>query len=305
MRASFTGGQPLRPASTLRADVLLLVAAAIWGFAFVAQRAGMDHVGPFTFNGARFLLGALALLPFIGTAARAQLGSAPAWRGGILAGTVLFLGASLQQWGIVSTTAGKAGFITGLYVIVVPLIGLLLPGRGQTGPGTWLGAALAVAGLYLLSVKQGFSIGRGDLLVLGGAVIWAAHVIVIGVLTRRFEPRLIAFQQFLVCGLLSAALALASEPGQWVGLPAATLPVLYAGLFSTAVAFTLQVVAQRDAHPSHAAVLLSLEAVFAVIGGWLLLGEMLSTRGLIGCALMLTGMLASQLWRTGGRAASV
>lgn len=287
----------MRPVRTLRADILLLLAAAIWGFAFVAQRAGMEHVGPFTFNGARFLLGAFALLPFIGRAARAGLGSAPAWRGGLLAGVVLFVGANLQQWGIVSTTAGKAGFITGLYVIIVPLIGLLLPAHGRTGPGTWLGAALAVAGLYLLSAREGLRIGRGDLLVLAGAAVWAAHVLVIGALTRRFEPRLIAFQQFLICGLLSAALALVAEPGQAAGLPAAALPVLYAGLFSTAVAFTLQVVAQRDAHPSHAAVLLSLEAVFAVLGGWLLLAEHLSARGLLGCALMLAGMLASQLWR--------
>lgn len=280
-------------ARTLRTDALLLFAAAIWGFAFVAQRAGMDHVGPFTFNGARFLLGALVLLPFIGRAARSQFRSAEAWRGGALAGVVLFAGSSLQQWGIVTTTAGKAGFITGLYVIIVPLLGLL-EGR-RTGRGTWFGAALAVAGLYLLSVKAGFRVGRGDLLVLGGAVLWALHVLIIARLTRRQEPRLIAFQQFAVCGLLSTASALIFEPGQHVGLEGALGPVLYAGILSTAVAFTLQVIAQRKAHPSHAAVLLSLEAVFAVMGGIWLLDETLGLRGLAGCVLMLAGMLLSQL----------
>ncbi len=278
---------------TLRTDALLLLAAAIWGFAFVAQRAGMAHVGPFTFNAARFGLGALVLLPFIGAAARSQFRSTEAWRGGALAGAVLFAGASLQQWGIVTTTAGKAGFITGLYVIIVPLLGLL-EGR-RTGRGTWLGAALAVAGLYLLSVKEGFQVGRGDLLVLGGAVLWAMHVLIIARLTRRHEPRLIAFQQFAVCGLLSLLAALFVEPGSAAGLGGALLPVLYAGILSTALAFTLQVVAQKRAHPSHAAVLLSFEAVFAVLGGIWLLDETLGLRGLVGCALMLAGMLLSQL----------
>ena len=261
---------------TLRTDALLLLAAAIWGFAFVAQRAGMAHVGPFTFNAARFGLGALVLLPFIGAAARSQFRSTEAWRGGALAGAVLFAGASLQQWGIVTTTAGKAGFITGLYVIIVPLLGLL-EGR-RTGRGTWLGAALAVAGLYLLSVKEGFQVGRGDLLVLGGAVLWAMHVLIIARLTRRHEPRLIAFQQFAVCGLLSLLAALFVEPGSAAGLGGALLPVLYAGILSTALAFTLQVVAQKRAHPSHAAVLLSFEAVFAVLGGIWLLDETLGLR---------------------------
>lgn len=282
---------------TLRADTLLLVAAAIWGFAFVAQRAGMRHVGPFTFNAVRFTLGAVVLLPFIGSRARARLGDPQAWRGGALAGCVLFLGASLQQWGIVTTDAGKAGFITGLYVIIVPLLGLLLPEGRRTGRGTWFGAMLAMAGLYLLSVREGFRIERGDLLVLGGAVLWAVHVLVIARLTRRFEPRLIAFQQFAVCGLLSAVMAFSLEPAGWRGLPEALLPVLYAAILSTALAFTLQVVAQRRTHPSHAAVLLSLETVFALFGGWWLLGETLSTRGLVGCALMLAGMLLSQLLR--------
>jgi drug/metabolite transporter (DMT)-like permease len=277
----------------LKADLLLLLAAAIWGFAFVAQRAGMEHVGPFTFNAARFALGALVLLPFIGRRAWRGMTSKDAWRGGILAGLLLFAGSSLQQWGIVSTTAGKAGFITGLYVIIVPIIGIW-EGR-RTSSGTWLGGVLAVVGLYLLSVRDGFRIGGGDLLVLAGAVVWAMHVVAIARLTRRLEPRLIAFQQFTVTALFSAACALLFEPGQSSGLPAALWPVLYAGVLSTAVAFTLQVIAQRKAHPAHAAVLLSLEAAFALLGGWWLLGEGLDARALIGCALMLGGMLLSQL----------
>ncbi len=283
----------------LKADLLLLLAAAIWGFAFVAQRAGMEHVGPFTFNTARFALGALVLLPFIGRRAWQGMTSGEAWRGGILAGLLLFAGTSLQQWGIVSTTAGKAGFITGLYVIIVPIIGIW-EGR-RTGMGTWLGGILAVIGLYLLSVREGFRMGGGDLLVLGGAVVWAMHVVAIARLTRRLEPRLIAFQQFAVTALLSAVCAFLFEPGQILDLAPALWPVLYAGVMSTALAFTLQVVAQKRAHPAHAAVLLSLEAAFALLGGWWLLGEAFSSRALTGCALMLAGMLLSQLMTLRGK----
>jgi drug/metabolite transporter (DMT)-like permease len=275
----------------LKADLLLLLAAAIWGFAFVAQRAGMAHLGPFTFNALRFGLGAVVLLPFLLGARRR--GYRAALPGGAQAGLALFLGASLQQWGLVHTSAGKAGFITGLYVIIVPVLGIA-EGR-RTGWGTWLGAACALLGLFLLSVRSDLRMDYSELLLTGGALLWAIHVLVIARWTPRHDALVLAGQQFAVVALLSAAAALVRERGDAMDLAGAALPVLYAGLLSTAVAFTLQVVAQREAPPAHAAVLLSLEAVFAALGGWWLLGETLTPRGLAGCALMFAGMLASQL----------
>jgi len=287
---------------SLQADLLLLLTATIWGFAFVAQRMGMAHVGPFTFNGVRFALGALALLPLI---ARHRAGG---WRpalplrtvlkGGGAAGAALFIGASLQQVGLVYTTAGNAGFITGLYVVIVPLLGLLW--RQPVSAGTWIGALLATAGLYLLSITEGFSMAYGDLLELAGAVVWAGHVLLIGWLSPRMDPVELACGQFAVCSLLSLAAALLLEPVGMAGITAAALPILYGGLFSVGIAYTLQVVAQRHARPAHAAILLSLEAVFAALGGWLILGETLTPRALCGSALMLAGMLLSQLWELFG-----
>lgn len=282
----------------LQADGLLLLTALIWGFAFVAQRLGMEFVGPFTFNGARFALGCLVLLPLIlrrrVEVERVPEGGPGVFRGGALAGLALFAGASLQQVGLVYTTAGNAGFITGLYVVIVPLLGLLFGQR--THAGAWAGAALAALGMYLLSVTGSFTVAPGDLLELAGAVVWAGHVLIIGWLSPRTDPTRLAFTQFAVCSALSLATALLAEPVSLAGLSRAALPILYGGVFSAGIAYTLQVVAQRHAHPAHASILMSLEAVFAAMGGWLVLGERLAPRGLLGCALMLAGMLLSQLW---------
>jgi len=268
----------------------------------VAQRVGMEYVGPFTFNGVRFALGSLSLVPLMllkrknPSAIAALLPPADrqtvAW-GGALAGLVLFMGASLQQVGLVHTTAGNAGFITGLYVVIVPLLGLFW--RQRPDLGTWIGALLAAAGLYLLSVTAAFEIAFGDLLVLVGAFFWAAHVLIIGWLSPRIESIQLACIQFAVCSLLSLITAAALETMTLQGLMGAALPILYGGLLSVGVAYTLQVVAQRDARPAHAAIILSLESVFAALGGWLLLGELLSARALAGCSLMMAGMLLSQL----------
>ncbi len=265
----------------------------------------LAHIGPFIYNGVRFVLGALSLLPLLLIGRRSGVSLYPGgWRpiltGGLLAGLLLFAGASLQQVGIVYTTAGKAGFITGLYVVIVPLLGLLWGHR--TPWSTWTGAALAVAGLYLLTVTDDLALAEGDGLVLIGALFWAGHVLVIGWLSgRRLDPVLLACLQFVVCAVLSLAVAVAFEPIGLTGLEGAALPILYGGLLSVGVAYTLQVVAQRDAPPAHAAIILSLETVFAALGGWLLLQETLSGRGLIGCGLMFAGMLLSQLGM--GRAA--
>jgi len=287
-------------ANKLKADGLLMLTALIWGAAFVAQRLGMDHVGPFTFNGVRFALGALALQPLIW---RMQKGrSAPGAstgriiRCGLFAGAVLFAGAALQQVGIVHTTAGKAGFITGLYVVMVPLFGLALGQRA--GAGTWIGALAAAVGLYLLSVNEDFSIAYGDVLELIGAVFWAGHVLLIGKLSPGMDGTdavKLAAAQFVTCSVLSLGAAVAVESITWAGVSGAGIPILYGGLMSVGVAYTLQVVAQRDADPAHAAIILSLEAVFAAVAGYFILGELLTMRAFLGCGLMLGGMLISQL----------
>ena len=283
------------------ADLLLMLAAVIWGFAFVAQRVGMRYVGPLTFNGVRFALGAAALAPLLIWGRKTGSG-APATgatgdrslvlKGGIVAGLVLFMGATLQQYGVVYTTAGKAGFITGLYVVFVPLLGILV---GQkTGRFVWAGALTAAGGLYLLSARGIVGIDPGDGLVLLSALFWAAHVLVIGRLSRRVAPARLAVTQFTVVSVLSLIGAVLFETIDPAALRAAAIPILYTGLLSVAVAYTLQVVAQRRAQPAHAAIILSFESVFAALGGWLVLSEGLSTRGIIGCALMLGGVLLAQ-----------
>ncbi len=288
---------------TLKADTLLLLTAAIWGFAFVAQRVGMEHIGPFLFNAIRFALGSLSLLPLIylgmGNGRSESTPPIPISKGAriagsLLAGSVLFGGASLQQIGIVYTTAGKAGFITGLYVILVPIIGLKWGRKASTG--TWFGALLAVTGLYLLSVTEKFTIDKGDLLVLMSAFMWAAHVLWISWLSPRMNPLILASSQFAICSIFSLLAASALEPIILGSILAAAAPILYGGFCSVGIAYTLQVVAQRDAHPAHASILLSMEGAFAVLGGWLILNETLSLRGLAGCGFMLAGMVLSQLW---------
>lgn len=282
----------------LRSDILLLLTSAIWGLAFVAQLKGMDYIGPYLYNGVRFLLGSLSLLPLIllrqrGAASPSPLpGRRELLRAGLTAGSVLFLGASLQQVGLQYTTAGKAGFITGLYVVLVPILGILL--RHRTGLPTWIGAALAVCGLYLLSVREGFAIGKGDLLVLACSFFFACHVLLIDRYAKVLPPVLLSSIQFAWCGLLSLLAAFLCEPIQLKAIGEAALPIIYGGLGSVGIAYTLQVVAQKDAPPAHSAIILSLESVFAVIGGIIFLQEGLSLRGGLGCLLMLAGMLASQ-----------
>lgn len=284
---------------SIRADVLLTITALIWGLAFVAQRVGMEHVGPFVFNGVRFALGAIALLP-LALRSRQAMRPAPGvsanpWLGCVFAGLVLTFGASLQQIGLQHTTAGKAGFITCLYVILVPLFAAFAGGR--TPLGTWIGALTAVAGMYLLSVTEDLSINRGDLLELLGAVFWAGHVLVAAWFAPRMNPIHLAVGQYAVCSVLSLCIAaINGESFASEGLMLAAGPILYGGLLSVGVAYTLQLVAQRDANPSHAAIILSLESVFAALGGWVLIGEVLTVRGMLGCALMLAGMLLSELW---------
>ncbi len=285
-----------------QANALLLLTAAIWGLAFVAQRVGMDYIGPFTFNALRFGLGGAALSIVIhlrdagklSAVQRAAPASRPAgwWRWGLLLGVVLFGGASLQQAGLVYTTAGKAGFITGLYVVLVPLVGTWLGERH--GLHVWLGVLLALVGLYLLSVNGAWRVAWGDFLVSLGALFWTAHVLLVDHLVARFDSLRLAALQFGMVALLSAVVAVWREPLYVTGVWQAMLAILYGGLLSVGVGYTLQLVAQQYAPPAHASIILSLEAVFALLGGVVLLSEPLNGRGMLGSVLMLSGMLVSQ-----------
>ena len=285
---------------SVRADLLMLLAAAIWGFAFVAQREGMETMGPFLFNAARFFIGSAVLFPLVWylskknkTPTNKETSTKKLLIAGTIAGLFLFLASSFQQVGIQYTTAGKAGFITGLYIFFVPLIGIFFGQR--TGSGTWLGAFIAVIGLYLLSINDDFSIARGDLLQLICAVFFAAHILVVGYVAKRMDPLKLSLIQYVVSGVLSFFIAIAIEVITWQMIVDTAIPLLYAGVMSIGVGYTLQVVAQQHAKSSHAAIILGLEGAFAVLGGWLILDENLSTRGLIGCGLMLSGMFLSQL----------
>ncbi|MGE5389603.1 MAG: DMT family transporter [Deltaproteobacteria bacterium] len=281
-------------------NLLMLLAAAIWGFAFVAQRVGMDYVGPFTYTGVRFLLGGLSLLPLIYYFSRTGGYDRPSsWKEtmlpGLLAGTVLFTAVSLQQVGMLYTSAGKAAFITGLYLVLVPILGIFL--KQRTNLSTWLGCVLGLIGLYFLCIRESSTIQFGDLLVLIGAFFWAVHIHVIGRFNWLSAVRLSCIQ-FLTCSLLGLSTAVIFESITINSLSQAALPILYGGLCSVGIAYTLQVVGQKFASPAHAAIILSMEAVFGVLGGYLLLQERMGLQEMTGCFLMLSGMLVSQLRRS-------
>jgi len=320
---------PLR----LRADLLLLLAAVIWGFAFVGQRSGAAHLEPLAFNAVRFFIGGLVLLPVIALNRRRQPSAHPQMRAidpstlqsahpqmrrpgdpsasedaasalaagrrsllraGLLAGLALFGGATLQQMGVALTTAGKAGFITSLYVVIVPLLGLALGHR--IARTTWLGAVLAAIGLYFLTMRAGdLRMAPGDLLVLLGAVLWAVHMLLLGRLSPGRDPARLAFVQFMTCAAISGLASLLFETTTMAGLRGALPALLYTGVLSVGIGYTLQVAGQRHAPPADAAILMSMEAVFAVLGGRLLLGEQLTARALVGCGLMLAGIIISQV----------
>jgi drug/metabolite transporter (DMT)-like permease len=287
----------------LRADILLLLTSCIWGFAFVAQRTGMDYVGPFTYNGIRFLLGSLSLLPLIfflrhkaAAAGERQPECSPKRLilSSAAAGICLFIGASLQQVGLIYTTAGHSGFITGLYVVLVPIFGIFL-GR-KTGMPTWIGAVFTLTGLFFLSAAGNLgSINPGDIITAVSAVFWTIHVLMIDALVRTVDPLMLSSGQFASCGILSCIVALVRiEPLSAAALVGGLGSILYGGLCSVGVAYTLQVVAQKDAPPAHASIILCLEGVFAAIGGVLLLSEPLGYWTLLGFILMFCGMLATQ-----------
>ncbi|MGL1893158.1 MAG: DMT family transporter [Spirochaetaceae bacterium] len=286
---------------TLRSDALLLLTSAIWGFAFVAQIRGMEFIGPYLYNGIRFAIGSISLIPLIYYMKKKRLGENSQkvtfskkniFVVGLISGVVLFAGASLQQVGIQYTTAGKAGFITGLYVVFVPILGILL--KHKTGLPTWIGAFIAVIGLYLISVNDVGRIGQGDFFVLLSSFCFAIHVLIIDHFSKKIEAVLLASIQFAWCSLLSLIVAFVLEPISLQAIYSAMIPILYGGIGSVCIGYTLQIVAQKDAPPAHSAIIMSFESVFAVIGGVIFLSEGLTTKGFIGCSLMLLGMILSQ-----------
>ncbi len=274
----------------IQADLVLLFVSIIWGSAFAAQRAAAASMGVLLFNGFRYLLGGLVLLPL----ARARHLNRRTLGWAVLAGLLLSLAGGLQQAGLRSTTAGNAGFITGLYVVLVPLV-LFAFWREKLGAASWAAAGLATAGLGLLSVKSGFRLGPGDGLELAGAVAWAFHVITIGRAMRHADPVLFSIGQYLVAGVLNSAFGLGLEWQTLGGLREAWWAIAYTGVLSVGVGFTLQAVAQRHAPPVDAAIILSMESVFAALFGWVFLCEMLTMRQLAGCGLILAAMLLAQL----------
>lgn len=282
--------------NTLLSKLSLFAAAVIWGFAFVAQRQGMAFVDPLTFNGIRFLLGALALLPaflYFKPLIPSGLVLKQLILASVLAGLALFIASTFQQVGMIYTSAGNGGFITSLYIIFVPVFGFFR--KQPSSVRVWLGAILAFTGLYLLSVDADFRMQTGDILIFIGAIFWAMHIIVLSYLSPRFNFVLLAFGQFLFTGILSLFLAFIFEKPQFESINQAIFPILYAGVCSVGIGFTLQLVGQKNTRADHAALILSLEAVVAAIGGWLILDEKMESKAIIGCGLMLAGVILSQL----------
>ncbi len=292
----------------LQGTMMLLLTALIWGSSFVAQRAGMEYIGPFTFNGIRSLIGGLVLIPVIFlfsknktaqekkeelTEDEKKAGKKTLLLGGILCGIVLFAASSLQQIGMVYTTAGKAGFITALYIVLVPILGVFI--RKKVKPIVWLCVILAVAGLYLLCMTDGLSLGQGDLLVLLCAFAFSIHILVIDYFAPRTDGVALSCIQFFVCGILSLFPMFLAETPVWSAILDCWIPILYAGVLSCGVAYTLQILAQKHTDPTVASLLLSLESVFAAIAGAIILHEQLAPRELAGCVLMFAAIIIAQL----------
>ncbi len=279
--------------------VMLFLTAFIWGTAFVAQSVGMDYLEPFTFNGVRSLIGGIALLPCIwllhklnGESKKEESGKV-LLIGGLACGVLLFAASSLQQIGLKYTTAGKAGFITAFYIVIVPVLGIFL--HKKIGWKIWLAVVLALAGLYFLCITESFSIGKGDVLIFLCALIFAVHILVIDYFSPKVDGVKMSCIQFFVCGILSLPFMFTIETPKAVAMTAAWMPLLYAGVLSCGVAYTLQILGQKNVNPAVASLILSLESCFSVLAGWIVLGERLSLRESAGCVLMFAAIILAQL----------
>ena len=285
---------------SLKSIIMLFTAAIVWGFAFSAQvMVDTEVLGNFSFNGVRFILGSASLIPIVMIFEREKKDIAKFKRtciASLIAGTVLYIASALQQFGIsINHNAGKAGFITGLYTVLVPIIGFLFL-KNKAGVNTWIAAILAVYGLFLLSAGDGFDqINMGDVVVFIGAFFWAGHILVIDKLVDNVSPVKFAMLQFLVCGILNIITALIFENITWEGITYTAIPILYTGLMSTGVAYTCQILGQKGTNPNLSAIILSTECVFSAVGGAIVLGETMDVKGYIGCALVFLGILVSQI----------
>lgn len=289
----------------LKYNLMLILAALIWGSAFVAQSVGMDYIGPYTFNSVRSLLGSIILLPVIrfmdkGKSAeerkkedRKKEDRKVLVKGGIFCGIILTFSTLLQQIGLVYTSAGKAGFITALYILIVPILGLFI-GK-KVGTKTWIGVALAVVGMYLLCITSGFSIAFGDLMVLLCAFVFSLHILAVDYFSPKVDGVKLSCIQFFVCGILSGIPMMIFEQPQMGQIMDAWLPIAYAGILSSGVAYTLQIISQKHLNPTVASLLMSLESVFAVLTGWLILHEKLTLREFLGCVLVFVAIILAQL----------
>ena len=292
----------------IRQSLLLLLTATIWGVAFVAQSVGMDYIGPFTFNAVRNLIGGVVLIPCIAFLKKINGGEeentadehAPKEQrkllltGGISCGILLFIASNLQQVGIQYTTVGKAGFITAMYIVLVPILGIFF--RKKVSAKIWIAVGLAVVGLYTLCMTEGdFSLQKGDLLVLLCAIAFSFHILVIDYFAPKVDGVKMSCIQFFVCALLSGICMLLFEEPDMAMILQAWVPVLYAGVFSCGVAYTLQIVGQKGMNPTVASLILSLESVISLIAGWTILGQTLGARELSGCVLMFAAIILVQL----------
>lgn len=284
----------------VKGNLMLLLAAMIWGAAFVAQSIGMDYVEPYTFLFCRCILGGLVLLPVIYFMRSKKEAAAPApyrrrdlWLSSILCGTILFVATTLQQFGLLYTTAGKSGFITTLYVVLVPVLGLFF--RRRVRLTVWIGVILAAVSLYLLCLNESFTIGPGELLTMGCSLCFACHIMTIDHFSGRVDGVKMSCIQFFVCGVWSGLFMLITEKPVLNNILQCWLPICYAGILSCGVGYTLQILAQRNTNPTVASLLMSTESVFAVLFGAILLAERLTLQEYLGCALMFCAIILAQL----------
>lgn len=290
---------------SVRSGFLLLLAAFIWGIAFVAQSVGMDYMGPCTFNASRFLIGGVVLLPVIWTKERMEekKGATGALAkknksgallpGGVCCGIALCAASLLQQFGIRYTSVGKAGFLTTLYIVIVPLLGIFV--RRIPGVKVWCSVVAALIGMYLLCISGSVRIGLGDALVIGCAFVFSIHIMVVDHFAEQVDGVKLSCLQFLTSGVICLVLAFLTEHPSWDALFAGIVPVLYAGVLSSGVGYTLQVVGQKKVEPTAASLILSMESVFSVLAGWVILGQKLSARELLDCALVFAAVICVQL----------
>lgn len=283
---------------TMGSNLLLALTAFIWGVAFVAQSVGMEYVGPFTFNACRFLIGGIVLIPCILLFGKKNKRKEPknqktAVVGGICCGSILFAASSFQQFGVASTTVGKAGFITALYIVIVPLLGIFL--RKRIPWSVWVSVVLATIGMYLLCMTEGLKVGKGDIYVFVCAICFSFHILVIDYFSPKTDGVVMSCVQFFTAGIISAIMMLIFENPKLSAVFAAWAPILYAGIMSCGVAYTLQVVAQKNTDPVLASLILSLESAFSLLAGWVILGQKLSPKELGGCGLVFCAIILAQI----------